>query len=192
MEIFRMGSRQADQGLTPHARRRHHRVMTRLKESRSSDLPGRSDEAASLFDAQSPERMSVAGQHMFEPILAAAAASWTTYDQPRSEVTTLRVGRIRHCGLHRFGRAKHSVAAQYVVAADGIAASSAARWDREHGRSPSTAINVQFDADLDQYLAPPDSDHLIINGELRAHSFADGFTRWRYNFEIPPDQTPTP
>jgi len=53
--------------------------MTRLNGIEIGQISlGDSDEAASLFDAQSPERMSVAGQHMFDRSSQRQPASWTT------------------------------------------------------------------------------------------------------------------
>jgi hypothetical protein len=85
------------------------------------------------------------------------------------------------------------VVAQYVIAADGIR--SVVRRTLgigEHGQeSLGTAINVQFDANLEPYLGGrPIPIIWIINGDTRGAFIRDGFTRWRYNFEIPPGADP--
>src|SRR5882724_4315172 len=68
--------------------------MTRLNGIEIGQISvGDSDEASRVFDAQSPERMSAVGQHMFEPLLAKAAGELDNVTIILgSEVTDLAVG----------------------------------------------------------------------------------------------------
>jgi putative polyketide hydroxylase len=166
--------------------------MTRLNGIEIGQISvGDSDEASRVFDAQSPERMSAVGQHMFEPLLAQAAGELDNVTiSLGSEVTDLAVGDESVTAVYTDAAgARHSVVAQYVVAADGIR--SVVRRTLgigEHGQeSLGTAINVQFDANLDPYLGGrPIPIIWIINGDTQGAFIRDGFTRWRYNFEIAP------
>jgi putative polyketide hydroxylase len=170
--------------------------MTRLNGIEIGQISvGDSDEASVLFDAQSPERMSAVGQHMFEPLLAQAAGELDNVTiSLGSEVTDLAVGDDSITADYTDSAgARHSVVAQYVVAADGIR--SVIRRTLgigEHGEeSLGTAINVQFDADLDPYLGGrPIPIIWIINGDTQGAFIRDGLTRWRYNFEIAPESDP--
>jgi 2-polyprenyl-6-methoxyphenol hydroxylase-like FAD-dependent oxidoreductase len=170
--------------------------MTRLNGIEIGQISvGESDEASLVFDAQSPERMSAVGQHMFEPILAKAAGEMDTVTiSLGSEVIDLAVDDESVTADYTDSAGtKHSVVAQYVIAADGIR--SIARRTLgigEHGQeSLGTAINVQFDADLEPYLGGrPIPIIWIINGDTQGAFIRDGFTRWRYNFEIPPGSDP--
>jgi len=170
--------------------------MTRLNGIEIGQISvGDSDEASSVFDAQSPERMSAVGQHMFEPLLAKAADELDNVTiSLGSEVTDLAVGNESITATYTDAAGgTHSVVAQYVVAADGIR--SVVRRTLgigEHGQeSLGTAINVQFDANLDAYLGGrPIPIIWIINGDTQGAFIRDGFTRWRYNFEIAPGSDP--
>jgi tetracenomycin A2 monooxygenase-dioxygenase len=80
-----------------------------------------------------------------------------------------------------------------VIGADGIR--SVARRTLgigEHGEaSLGTAINVQFDADLDPLLGGRRSPIIwIINADTQGAFIRDSPGRWRYNFEIPPGADP--
>jgi 2-polyprenyl-6-methoxyphenol hydroxylase-like FAD-dependent oxidoreductase len=114
------------------------------------------DDTARLFDQQSPQRMSVVGQHMFEPILARAAEEKDSVTiRLGYEVVDLTSGEVSVTVAHTDQNGmRRTVVAQYVIGADGLR-SIARRTLRigEHGQeSLGTAINVQFDADLDQFL----------------------------------------
>ncbi|MCU1694455.1 MAG: hypothetical protein JWR34_518 [Mycobacterium sp.] len=153
------------------------------------------DDTARLFDQQSPERMSVVGQHMFEPILARAAEDKDSVTiRLGCEVVDLTSGEASvtvaytdQAGVRR------TVVAQYVIGADGLR--SIARRTLgigEHGQeSLGTAINVQFEADLDQFLGELFIPIIwIINADTQGAFIRDGATRWRYNFEIAPGADP--
>src|SRR5882762_7471837 len=166
--------------------------MTRLNGVEIGQLSvSDADDTARLFDQQSPERMSVVGQHMFEPILARAAEDMDSVTiRLGCEVVDLTSGEdsvaVAYTDQTGVGR---TVVAQYVIGADGLR--SIARRTLgigEHGQeSLGTAINVQFDADLDQFLGGrPIPIIWIINGDTQGAFIRDSPTRWRYNFEIPP------
>jgi 2-polyprenyl-6-methoxyphenol hydroxylase-like FAD-dependent oxidoreductase len=153
------------------------------------------DDTARLFDQQSPERMSVVGQHMFEPILARAAEDMDSVTIGLGcEVVDLTSGEdsVTVAYTDQTG-VRRTVVAQYVIGADGLR--SIARRTLgigEHGQeSLGTAINVQFDADLDQYLKGLFIPIIwIINADTQGAFIRDGATRWRYNFEIAPGADP--
>ncbi|MFI1016399.1 FAD-dependent monooxygenase [Streptomyces sp. NPDC020965] len=143
----------------------------------------------------SPERLSTAGQHMFEPLLATAAGELGNVTvRLGSEVVGLDIGE-ESVTAHYTGAdgEKRSVTAQYVIGADGIR--SIVRRTLaigEHGQeSLGTAVNVQFSADLDRYLG----DRVIpvvwiANKDTQGAFIRDSPTRWRYNFDIPPGADP--
>jgi putative polyketide hydroxylase len=153
------------------------------------------DDTARLFDQQSPERMSVVGQHMFEPILARAAEDMDSVTiRLGCEVVDLTSGEdsVAVAYTDQTG-VRRTVVAQYVIGADGLR--SIARRTLgigEHGQeSLGTAINVQFDADLDQFLGGRFIPIIwIINADTQGAFIRDGATRWRYNFEIAPGADP--
>jgi len=153
------------------------------------------DDTARLFDQQSPERMSVVGQHMFEPILARAAEDKDSVTiRLGCEVVDLTSGEdsVTVAYTDQAG-VRRTVVAQYVIGADGLR--SIARRTLgigEHGQeSLGTAINVQFDADLDQFLGGLFIPIIwIINADTQGAFIRDGATRWRYNFEIAPGADP--
>jgi len=170
--------------------------MTRLAGIEIGQLVlGESAELARVFDQQSPEKMSTVGQHMFEPVLAEIAGDLDSVTiELGCEVVDLTAGEdsVTATYTDRTG-ARNSVVAQYVIGADGIR--SAVRRTLgigEHGEaSLGTAINVQFDADLDPVLGGRPSPIIwIINADTQGAFIRDGFTRWRYNFEIPPGADP--
>jgi putative polyketide hydroxylase len=170
--------------------------MTRLNGIEIGQLsPGESEETSRLLDAQSPERMSTVGQHMFEPLLAKVAGAMDSVTiSLGSEVVGLAVSddSVTTDYVDSSG-AKRSVTAQYVVAADGIrSVARRALGIGEHGQeSLGSAINVQFDADLEPYLGGrPIPIIWIVNADTQGAFIRDGLTRWRYNFEIPPGADP--
>ncbi|HEX3679633.1 MAG TPA: FAD-dependent monooxygenase [Galbitalea sp.] len=166
--------------------------MTRLNGIEIGQLVlGENAEVARLFDAQSPERMSTVGQHMFEPVLAEIAGDLDSVTiELGCEVVDFTVGEdsVTATYTDQTG-ARHTVDAQYVIGADGMR--SVARRTLgigEHGEaSLGTAINVQFDADLDPILGGRPSPIIwIVNADTQGAFIRDSPTRWRYNFEIPP------
>ncbi|MFF1817656.1 FAD-dependent monooxygenase [Kribbella sp. NPDC058245] len=170
--------------------------MTRLSGIEIGQLVlGETAELSRLFDEQSPERMSTAGQHMFEPILAEVAGALDSVTiELGCEVVEIAPGDDSVTAIYtdRTG-ARQTVVAQYMIGADGLR--SAARRTLgvgEHGEaSLGTAINVQFDADLDPLLAGRPAPIIwIINGDTQGAFIRDSPTRWRYNFEIPPGADP--
>ena len=153
------------------------------------------DETSRLFDEQSPERISTVGQHMFEPILARAAGELESVTiKLGCEVVDLAPGDASVTATYKDpAGVQHTAVAQYVIAADGIR--SVARrilGIGEHGEaSLGTAINVQFDADLEPFLdGRPIPIIWILNADTQGAFIRDGATRWRYNFEIPPGVDP--
>jgi putative polyketide hydroxylase len=170
--------------------------MTRLNGFEIGTLSaGEPAEASRLSDAQSPEGLSVTGQHMFEPILARVAGEMDSVTiSLGSEVTGLDVREesvtadyVDSAGVTR------SVTAQYLIGADGIR--SIVRRTLgigAHGEeSLGTAVNVQFDADLEPYVGGrPIPIIWIVNADTQGAFIRDGLTRWRYNFEIPPEADP--
>jgi putative polyketide hydroxylase len=153
------------------------------------------DDTARLFDQQSPERMSVVGQHMFEPILAGAAEDMDSVTiRLGCEVVDLTSGEdsVTVAYTDETG-VRRTVVAQYVIGADGLR--SIARRTLgigEHGQeSLGTAINVQFEADLEPFLRGRFIPIIwIINADTQGAFIRDGATRWRYNFEIAPGADP--
>jgi 2-polyprenyl-6-methoxyphenol hydroxylase-like FAD-dependent oxidoreductase len=156
---------------------------------------GDADDSGRVFEQQSPENMSVAGQHMFEPILAAAAEGM--------DGVTIKLG----CEVVELSQSEDSVSvvytdqagvrqtvvAQYVIGADGIrSVVRRALGIGEHGQeSLGTAINVQFDADLEPFLGGRFIPIIwIINADTQGAFIRDGAIRWRYNFEIAPGADP--
>jgi putative polyketide hydroxylase len=166
--------------------------MTRLTGMELGELVlGEDEETARVFDGQSPEQMSTVGQHMFEPVLAEVAGGLDSVTiELGCEVVDLTAGADSVTATYTDpAGARHSVVAQYVIGADGIR--SVARRTLgigEHGEaSLGTAINVQFDADLDAVLGGRRSPIIwIINADTQGAFIRDSPTRWRYNFEIPP------
>jgi 2-polyprenyl-6-methoxyphenol hydroxylase-like FAD-dependent oxidoreductase len=170
--------------------------MTRLNGIELGQLVlGETDEVSRIFDEQAPERMSTVGQHMFEPVLAEFAGDLDSVTvELGCEVVDLTPGEssVTATYIDRTG-ARRTVVAQYVIGADGIR--SVARRTLgigEHGEaSLGTAINVQFDADLDLLLRGRPSPIIwIINADTQGAFIRDSPTRWRYNFEIPPGADP--
>jgi tetracenomycin A2 monooxygenase-dioxygenase len=89
--------------------------------------------------------------------------------------------------------ARQTVVPQYVIGADGIrSVVRRALGIGEHGQeSLGTAINVQFDADLEPLLGGRFIPIIwIINPDTQGAFIRDGATRWRYNFEIAPGADP--
>ena len=156
---------------------------------------GDADNTDRLFDQQSPESMSVVGQHMFEPILAKAAEDTGGVTiELGCEVVDLTSGEdsITVAYTDQAG-VRRTVVAQYVIGADGIR--SVARRTLgigEHGQeSLGTAINVQFDADLEPFLGGRFIPIVwIINADTQGAFIRDSAIRWRYNFEIAPGADP--
>ncbi|MEV0474142.1 FAD-dependent monooxygenase [Streptomyces prunicolor] len=156
---------------------------------------GDADETSHLFDQHSPEQMSTVGQHMFEPILAKAAEDMENVTiRLGCEVVELTNGpdSVTATYIDPDG-ARRTVIAQYAIAADGIR--SVARrvlGIGEHGQeSLGTAINVQFDADLEPFLGGGFIPIIwIINADTQGAFIRDSATRWRYNFEIAPGADP--
>jgi 2-polyprenyl-6-methoxyphenol hydroxylase-like FAD-dependent oxidoreductase len=153
------------------------------------------DATSRAFDQQSPESMSQVGQHMFEPILAKTAEDIAGVTiKLGCEVVDLANGpdSVTATYIDPDG-ARHTVVAQYAIAADGIR--SVARrilGIGEHGEeSLGTAINVQFDADLGPLLGDRFIPIVwIVNADTQGAFIRDGLTRWRYHFEIPPGANP--
>jgi len=170
--------------------------MTRLNGIELGQLVlGETDELARVFDAQSPERMSTVGQHMFEPVLADVAGDLHSVTMKLGcEVVDLTPGEnsVTVTYTDQTG-ARRTVVAQYVIGADGIrSVVRRALGIGEHGEaSLGTAINVQFDADLDPILGGRPSPIIwTINADTQGAFIRDSPTRWRYNFEIPPGADP--
>ena len=156
---------------------------------------GDPDDSGRVFEPQSPEAMSVAGQHMFEPILAAAAEDMDNVTiKLGCEVVELEPDEdsVTVTYTDQTG-ARHTVVSQYVVGADGIrSVVRRALGIGEHGQeSLGTAINVQFDADLEKFLGGRFIPIIwIINADTQGAFIRDGAIRWRYNFEIAPGADP--
>ncbi|MFD4558925.1 FAD-dependent monooxygenase [Streptomyces sp. NPDC058469] len=154
------------------------------------------DETSRLFDEQSPERISTVGQHMFEPILARVAEDMDSVTiRLGCEVVDLASGpgSVEATYTDPDG-ARHTTVAQYVIAADGIRSVTRRTLGiGEHGQeSLGTAINVQFDADLEPFLGGQFIPIIwIINADTQGAFIRDGATRWRYNFEIAPGVDPS-
>jgi 2-polyprenyl-6-methoxyphenol hydroxylase-like FAD-dependent oxidoreductase len=170
--------------------------MTRLSGYEIGTLSmGASEQTDRLFDEQSPERLSVVGQHMFEPVLARVAGEMDSVSiSLGSEVAGLEVGdgSVAAEYVDSAGAAR-SVTARYVIGADGIRSIvRRALGIGEHGEeSLGSAVNVQFDADLEPYLGGrPVPIIWIVNADTQGAFIRDGLTRWRYNFEIPPGTDP--
>src|SRR5882757_4347789 len=154
-----------------------------------------SEDARRLFEKISPERLTTAGQHMFEPLLAKAADEFDNVSiRLDSEVTGVEMGddSVTVEYTDSFGDT-HTVSAQYVVGADGVR--SIVRRTLGVGElcqeSLGSAVNVQFDADLEKYVGDRFVPLIwVVNqdtqGAFRRHSP----TRWRYNFHIPPEADP--
>jgi putative polyketide hydroxylase len=154
-----------------------------------------SEDAHRSFDAISPERLTTAGQHLFEPLLAKAAEELESVTiRLDAEVVQVTVDEDSVSAEYRDSSGREgTVTAQYLIGADGVR--SIVRRTLgigEHSEaSLGTAVNVQFDADLESYL---DGRFIpliwVVNkdtqGAFRRHST----TRWRYNFEIPPGTDP--
>jgi len=166
--------------------------MTRLNGIELGQLVlGETDEVSHVLDAQSPEQMSTVGQHMFEPVLAKVAGDLDSVTiRLGCEVIDFTYGEASVTATYTDQTgARCTVVAQYVIGADGIR--SVARRTLgigEHGEaSLGTAINVQFDADLESLLGGRRSPIIwIINADTQGAFIRDSPTRWRYNFEIPP------
>jgi 2-polyprenyl-6-methoxyphenol hydroxylase-like FAD-dependent oxidoreductase len=170
--------------------------MTRLNGIEIGQLVlGETEEVSRVFDAQSPERMSVAGQHMFEPVLAEVAGGLDSVTMKLGcEVVDLTSDEASVTATYTDQTgARRTVVAQYAIGADGIrSVVRRALGIGEHGEaSLGTAINVQFDADLDLILGGRPSPIIwIINADTQGAFIRDSPTRWRYNFEIPPGVDP--
>lgn len=165
--------------------------MTRLHGIEIGQLSlSETEEMARLFDEQSPERMSVVGQHMFEPVLAKVAGDLESVTiRLGCEVVDLAAGDAAVSTTYTDPDGAHRTAvAQYVLAADGIRSVTRRLLGiGEHGEvSLGTAINVQFDADLEPSLSGAHVPIIwVINADTQGAFIRDGATRWRYNFEIP-------
>ena len=170
--------------------------MTRLNGIEIGQISvGDVDATSRAFDQQSPESMSQVGQHMFEPILAKTAEDIAGVTiKLGCEVVDLANGPDSVTATYTDpDGARHTVVAQYAIAADGIR--SIARrilGIGEHGEeSLGTAINVQFDADLGPLLGDRFIPIVwIVNVDTQGAFIRDGLTRWRYHFEIPPGANP--
>ncbi|MFC8828791.1 FAD-dependent monooxygenase [Streptomyces sp. NPDC057137] len=170
--------------------------MTRLNGIEIGQMSaGDADETSRLFEQQSPERVSTAGQHMFEPILARAAEDMACVTIGLGcEVVELADGADSVTATYTDpDGARYTATARYAIAADGIR--SVVRRTLgigEHGQeSLGTAINVQFDADLGPFLGERFIPIIwIINADTQGAFIRDGATRWRYNFEIAPGADP--
>jgi len=166
--------------------------MTRLNGIELGQLVlGETDELSRVLDEQSPEQMSTVGQHMFEPVLAKVAGDLGSVTiKLGCEVVDFTSGEASVTAAYTDQTgARGTVVAQYVIGADGLR--SVARRTLgigEHGEaSLGTAINVQFDADLESLLGGRRSPIIwIINADTQGAFIRDSPTRWRYNFEIPP------
>jgi putative polyketide hydroxylase len=155
-----------------------------------------SEETSGLLDTQSPERMSTVGQHMFEPVLAEVARQLdgVTIKLGSEVVNLTSTDESVIAEYVDLDGERRSVTAQYVIAADGIRSIARQILDiGEHGEeSLGTAINVQFDADLQPYLGGRIVPIIwIVNADTQGAFIRDGATRWRYNFEIPPGADPS-
>jgi len=153
------------------------------------------EEARRFFYAQSPELMSTAGQHMFEPVLARVAGDLDNVTiRLGTEVVGLTVGDDGVTAEYTDpAGTRGKVSARYVIGADGVR--SIVRGSLgigEHGQeSLGTAINVQFKADLDRYLHGRAIPLVwVANKDTQGAFIRDSPTRWRYNFEIPPGADP--
>ena len=156
---------------------------------------GESEETLRALDQQSPERFSSAGQHMFEPLLAKVADELESVTiRLGAEVVGLSVEDDSVTAEYTDSEGtRRTVTAQYVIGADGVR--SIVRRTLgigEHGQeSLGTAINVQFDADLDRYLGGRIIPLIwIANKDTQGAFIRDSPTRWRYNFDIPPTADP--
>jgi putative polyketide hydroxylase len=156
---------------------------------------GDSDTVAALPESPSPERLNNAGQHMFEPFLARAAEELDGVTvRLGTEVIGLTVEDESVIAEYTdTGGTRRTVKPQYVIGADGVRSFVRATLGvGEHGQeSLGTAINVQFDADLDGYF----SGRLlpvvwVANKDTQGAFIRDSATRWRYNFDIPPEADP--
>jgi len=149
------------------------------------------DEARRQFETFSPERLTTAGQHMFEPLLAKAAQEFDNVTiRLDSEVVGITVSDelVKVEYVDSVGE-RHTVAARYLIGTDGVR--SIVRRTLgvgEHSQeSLGTAVNVQFDADLDRYLGGRFIPLIwVVNKDTQGAFRRLGPTRWRYNFEIPP------
>jgi 2-polyprenyl-6-methoxyphenol hydroxylase-like FAD-dependent oxidoreductase len=153
------------------------------------------DEARRRFEKLSPERLTTAGQHMFEPLLAKAAEELSNVTiRLGAEVVDIAACEDLVTVEYADSAGKSNTAtAQYLIGADGVR--SIVRRTLgvgEHSqKSLGTAVNVQFDADLDAYLGGRFVPLIwVVNkdtqGAFRRHSP----TRWRYNFDVPPGVDP--
>ena len=154
-----------------------------------------SEEVDRMLGALSPERLSNAGQHMFEPFLAKAAEELDGVTiRLGAEVVGLSVDDDKVTAEYTDADGtRHTVAAQYVIGADGVR--SLVRRTLgigEHGQeSLGTAINVQIDADLDPYFGGRILPVVwVANKDTQGAFIRDGATRWRYNFDVPPTTDP--
>lgn len=153
---------------------------------------GGDEELSKSYDEQSPERMSAVGQHMFEPVLADVAGAM--------ESVTIRLGcpvtdikstddAVTVSYTDEEGK-ECEVTAAYVIAADGVRSIAREVLDiGEHGQeSLGAAINVQFDADLDQFMGDSGAQIIwVLNPDTQGAFIKDGGTRWRYNIEMAAD-----
>jgi putative polyketide hydroxylase len=157
---------------------------------------GESAASLRLFDRQSPERFSTAGQHMFEPLLATVAGELDGVTiRLGAELVGLTVDDDSVTAEYTDADGiRRTATARYVVGADGVRSIVRRTLGvAEHGQeSAGTAINVQFDADLDRYLGGRVIPLIwVANKDTQGAFIRDSPTRWRYNFDVPPTADPS-
>jgi len=149
------------------------------------------DEARRQFETFSPERLTTAGQHMFEPLLAKATQEFDNVAiRLDSEVVGIAVSdELVTAEYVDPAGDRHTVAAKYLIGTDGVRSivRRTLGVDEHSQESLGTAVNVQFDADLERYLGGRFIPLIwVVNKDTQGAFRRLGSTRWRYNFEIPP------